>query len=325
MAWLAACSTEGSDATWQVVADQLPASLMSVWAGSPSNVWVVGGAPPGATPIVEHYDGTTWTKFALDASLVDIDLWWVRGFEDGQIFIGGEKGTLLRTTDGSSFDSMTPPRSDVIVFGIWGAASNNVWAVGGTSANAGFVWQYDGSHWTPFAGLPAGIGTCWKVNGLGADDVWISGSNNTLMHWTGTGTLDSVSVPDPDMQQNNLFSIGANSKRVVSVGGSNQGVLYENDGAGWTTPLPSSAGLLILSGVTVSENEVYAVGGGGEILRSASAGQWASEPSGTTQSLHAPFIDPSGDVWAVGGHFNSNPTSNGVLLHKGAALNGSFQ
>jgi hypothetical protein len=298
---------------------------MSVWAGSPTNVWVVGGAAPDTTPIVEHYDGTAWTKFPLDSSFVNIDLWWVKGFDDGQIFIGGTHGTLLRTTDGSSFERMTAPASNVTVFGIWGWASNNVWAVGGEAGSSAFIWQYDGVNWTVFAGLPAGLGTVWKVNGIGGNDVWMSGSNNTVMHWTGAGTLDTTVIPDADMQQPNLFSIGASSQRVVAVGGSNQGVLYEDDGNGWRPRLSASAGILTLSGVSVSETEAYAVGGGGEIFHSTTAGQWASEPSVTTESLHAPFIDPSGDVWAVGGHFNDVPTRNGILLHKGAALNGSFQ
>lgn len=325
MILLAACSNVDEGAKWQVVAHDLPASLMSVWAGSPTNVWVVGGAPKDAMPIVEHYDGTTWTKFSLDASLVNVNLWWVKGFDDGQVFIGGDHNTLLRTTNGSSFDRMVPPPGKLTVFGIWGAASDDVWAVGGMGGNAAFIWHYDGVYWAEFAGLPAGLGTVWKVNGLAANDVWMSATNNTVMHWTGTGTLDTTSLPDPDMQQNNMFSIGASSKRVITVGGFDQGVLYENDGAGWTTPLPTSAGLLVLSGVTVSEDEAYAVGGGGEIFRSTSASQWAGEPSGTTEGLHEPFIDPSGEVWAVGGHFNASPTNNGVLLHKGAALHGSFQ
>ena len=65
IAMLAACGggAAGPDPMWDVVAENQPAALLSVWSASATDVWVVGGDPrTGTGPIVEHYDGTTWTK-----------------------------------------------------------------------------------------------------------------------------------------------------------------------------------------------------------------------------------------------------------------------
>src|SRR5262249_54231962 len=102
-AMLCACSgPAATDARWEVVAENLPASLMSVWAGGANNVWVVGGAPDAGTPIVEHYNGAAWTKFELGSEFTNVDLWWVKGFDDGLVYVGGSHGTILSTRDGSS-------------------------------------------------------------------------------------------------------------------------------------------------------------------------------------------------------------------------------
>jgi photosystem II stability/assembly factor-like uncharacterized protein len=328
LALLGACGSDGGSppAKWELITQDQPAALLSVWANSASNVWVVGGHGATGGPIIVHYDGTTWSRFAT-TGYDNVNLWWVTGFDDGRIFMGGDQGTILSTTDGSSFTKLDPPAGtgNVTVFGIWGAASNDVWAVGGTGAGGGFLWRYDGTTWSAFSAIPSEIanGTCWKVNGHGSNDVWMSATNGTVLHWH-DGVLDTMALPDPDQQQYSLFSIGASTTRVVTVGGSTTGVLYDSDGTGnWTAPLGSIG--VLLSGVAVSGDEAYAVGGGGTILHSASAGKWtADRQTLTIESLHAAFIDPTGDVWTVGGNFNSTPMSGGVLLHKGAALQGSF-
>jgi photosystem II stability/assembly factor-like uncharacterized protein len=326
LAVLGACGSDGGgSAKWELITQDQPAALLSLWASSPSNVWVVGGHGATGGPIIEHYDGTTWTKFQT-TGYDNINLWWVEGFDDGRIFMGGEQGTILSTTDGSSFTKLDPPAGtgNVTVFGIWGAASNDVWAVGGTGAGGGFLWRYDGQTWTTFSAIPPEIlgGTCWKVNGRAADDVWMSATDGTVLHWH-AGALDTMAISDAQQQGQSLFSIGASSKRVVTVGGGTTGVLFEDDGQGWTAPL--NVGVL-MSGVAVADDEAYAVGGGGTILHSTSAGHWAADKQALTiESLHAAFIDPTGDAWTVGGNFNATPQSGGVLLHKGAALQGSFQ
>lgn len=319
-----ACGDDGMTTPpqkWEIVAQDQPAALLSVWAGSPTNVWVVGGSD-GTGPIVEHYDGTTWTKFDTGLGPM-VDLWWVKGFDDGRILMSGSHSTIVSTTDGSSFTPMTTPAGTVTVFGMWGASSTQVWAVGGTGASGAFAWQGDGSTWTAYPTIPTGFSTVWKVNGLAADNIWFSGTNGMTAQWNGS-ILTPYPVAAAQEQQDSLFSIDVTSQHVITVGGTQIGMLFERPASGgdWTAPVSA---LPPLSGVAASEDVAYAVGAGGNVFRRDSSGKWTNEKTDTIQSLHAVHIDPTGEVWAVGGLFNATPTSQGVLLHKGPALKGTFQ
>jgi hypothetical protein len=298
----------------------MPAALLSVWSASATDVWVVGGDPRDNTgPIVEHYDGTAWTK--LDTGQRNVDLWWVTGFAGGPVFMSGSNGTILRYQNGA-FEKLTTPGSS-IVFGMWGASATDLWAVGGMlgGGGGGFAWRYNGSTWTVFPGVPADLtsqGTCWKVNGRNAGDLWISATNGTTLHWNGA-TLERMDVP----VEASLLSVAGNSARFITVGGAFDGVLFENDGSGWRSALPSGGSRL--TGVAVSEDHAYAVGEFGTVLSRGSSGWSVEKPHVTDQALHAAWIDEAGGAWAVGGKFDTSPTRAGVLIHKGEAVQGGLR
>lgn len=319
---LAACSSSsGTPAAkdWVVVADAQPSALLSVRARSATDVWVVG-AHDSSGPVIEHYDGTGWTRVASNLG-ANIDTWWVTDWDDGHVMVGGAQGAIAERAGGGDFAQLTTPPGNVTVFGIWGATSTDVWAVGGTGAGGAFVWRYDGAAWTPQT-IDSDIATCWKVNGRAADDVWVSCTGGATLHWDGAA-LTRMNIPDAVDQQASLFSIGVTANRVITVGGAGTGVLFENAGSGWTSPL-GSVGVL-LSGVAVSEDDdAYAVGAGGTILHREKSGAWTNQTSNTLEDLHAATIDDTGDVWAVGGRFNETPRTAGVLLHAGTELKGSF-
>ena len=298
------------------MSEGLPASLLSVWARNEADVWVVGGdARDGNGPAVYHYDGAGWTK--LYTALRSIDLWWVYGFEGGPVFMSGSNGTILQYQDGT-FTPMTTPGTPT-VFGMWGAAANDVWAVGGNFGGGGFVWHYDGAAWTA-KDIPADItanGSVWKVGGRAATDVWMSCSNGATLHWDGAA-LEATAIDT----ESPLFSVGGNAERFITVGGAFDGEIYENEGSGWESVLPR--GNPALSGVTVHDDVALAVGADGVVLRREASGTWSIDPHATNERLHAAFIDSSGGAWAVGGNFNAAPTRSGVLLHAGTALEGVF-
>lgn len=307
----------GDGESWQVVGQDQPAALLSIWGTGADDVWAVGGdAGDDRGPLVLHYDGAEWTR--LDSGQRNLDLWWVFGFEGGPVFMSGAGGTILRYQDGEFTELETPGLS--IVFGMWGAAPDDVWAVGGNNGGgAGFVWRFDGETWTDVA-LPEqinGTDTVWKVSGIAADDVWMSGTAAKTLHWNGS-SLDFEAIPGTDAS---FTSIGGNSERFVAVGGAFEGAIYENAGQGWEPALDGSPDLL--SGVAVTADEAYAVGGFGAVLRRESDG-WNAEPISTEENLHAVWIDPDGGVWAVGGQFQLSPTTRGVLIHKGNVIEGSL-
>lgn len=308
---------DDGDGGWEVIGQDQPAALLSVWGTATDDVWAVGGDPGDDTgPLVLHYDGSAWTR--LDSGQRGLDLWWVFGFEGGPVFMSGAGGTILRYQDGAFEELETPGAS--IVFGMWGSSPDDVWAVGGNNGGgSGFVWRFDGSAWSDVE-LPeelSGTDTVWKVDGIAADDVWMSATAAKTLHWNGT-SLDFEAIPGTDAS---FTSIGGNAERFIAVGGQFDGAIYENAGDGWESALASGAELL--TGVAVSDDAAYAVGRFGAVLRRESDG-WTAEPLSTEENLHAAWIDPDGGIWAVGGQFESSPTTSGVMIHKGNAIEGSL-
>jgi hypothetical protein len=326
---LAACGGGTSSAPWQAVLSDQPTALLSAWANTPSDVYLVGGdAHDGNGPVALHYDGTTWNHLAT--GVTNTDLWWTFGFADGTVFASGSGGTILKYS-GGAFTKMTTPGegTSVIVFGMWGAASDDVWAVGGTAGGngGGFVWHYDGTSWTANADVDPdtlSMNTVFKVSGRAAtDEVWMVGTMGLTLHWNGTA-LDTSNVAT----DGSLLSVASMSDRFIAVGGDFDGILYENvDGssAGWQSALPSGGPLL--NGVAASGDTAFAVGHAGTVLSRSSSG-WSVEDTGgvTAQNLHAAIIDPAGGKWAMGGNFDDSPTTNGVLIYQGTeTIGGTIQ
>jgi hypothetical protein len=301
------------EATWQRLAAQRPSALLAVWAASAEDVWVVGGREGlGMPPTVYHYDGAAWTKH--DPGVVNVDLWQVFGFPGGPVFLGGSNGTILRYQNGT-FEKITTPATD-IVFGLWGSAPDDVWAVGGQTAGRAFVWRLRGAAFEPVPGAPPELmnGTVWKVTGRAANDVWMSATSGLVLHWDG----QALSNERIGRTEESLFSIGCGGTRCVTAGTNiSNGVLYQNDGSGWTSRVPTNDGP-VWRGVTPMGEHTYVVGAFGAVLR-FEGGRWVSDPHGlSTESLHAAWSDADGNLFAVGGKFDRVPTIDGVLLFKGA-------
>jgi hypothetical protein len=292
---------------------------MSVWAGAADNVWAVG-ADPGDGSVVLHFDGTAWDR--LDTGTTG-DLWWVHGFVGGPVFAGGDGGQILRI-DESGVTSIPTPGTG-IVFGLWGANPNDLWAVGGNQGgtNGAFVWRLDGEEFSIADGFPAELeatDAIWKVFGRSADDVCMVGTNGTVLRYDGA----TLATEDAGASVS-LFTVHGSSDRLIAVGGFGVGVLLENDGSGWVDASPESAPQLI--GVTATDTDAYAVGIDGAVYRRGDDGVWELEPTGVGPflPLHAVAIDPDGGVWAVGGQVLFEPLVSGFMIHKGTEIPEGFE
>ncbi|HEY4178825.1 MAG TPA: hypothetical protein VGM90_18390 [Kofleriaceae bacterium] len=316
VACLAACGDDGGGAvSFTLVGKDQPSALLSAWGASPSDMWVVGGAPDAASgPTVLRLDGDAWTH--LDTGQTGIDLWWVFGFAGGDVFLSGSSGAILRYRDGS-FERMPTPSSTGIVFGLWGATPDDVWAVGRSSTGGGaLLWHFDGATWATVAApseLPASS-IAFKVSGRSSDDVWISCSNAGTLHWTGTSF---EYLPIGGLAS--LFSIAVTPSDVVAAGSpttGGAGALYENSGASWETA--SLAVPITWHGVGAGADQVYAVGDSGVIGHRDASGVWdVLDQSLIQRSFHASWVDDEGGFWGVGGEFASSPLTAGFLLYRG--------
>lgn len=299
---------------WQVVQEDLDSALLSVWGTGPSDVWTVGGDPrDGEGPLVLHYDGTGWERLATGRT--QGTLWWVYGFRDGPIFMGGVGGVILRYDDGE-FTEMATPGNDT-VFGIWGATPDDVWAVGGASdIEGGFAWHFDGDTWTEEPTLPSEVpesAAIWKIYGTASDDAWLVGSNGVSLHWDGA----ELSSGETGVGSS-LFTVHAAGDHYAAVGGLASGIIVEYDGENWSdvTPDPEPVGL---SGVCLDgDGQGYAVGAFGAVYERDDHG-WSELDTGLSlnSNLHAVWVDASGGVWAAGGQTYSDPLTDGVLVYHG--------
>lgn len=301
---------------WQVVHEGLEGGLLGVWASDRDDVWAVG-ADTGSGPTVLRFDGEAWS---LEDTGESGDLWWVHGFAGGPVYLGGDGGMILRY-DGAGFERMTTPGTGII-FGVWGASPDDMWAVGGNQggASGAFAWRLEGDEWVEAPGFPeelADADALWKVFGRSADDVVLVGTSGTVLRWNGT----ALAVEDSGASVS-LFTVCGDAERYVAVGGSGTGALIENDGDGWIEATP--AGSSLLNGCSFgADGEGYATAADGTVFR-RDGGEWTLEPRLVFDPLHAVMVDTSGDVWAVGGRVLSAPLEDGVLLHKGPAVPEGF-
>jgi hypothetical protein len=301
-------------ATWSLVLEELPGALISGSGVDEDDNWFAGGDPDngdGAT--VVHYDGQRFERHDVG---VDADLWWVRAFDSANVYFGGSSGTIIHY-DGSNFELLDTPGDDT-VFGLWGPAPDDLWAVGGNPALAeavAFVWRYDGSTWQVADGLPEPeVSSYFKVWGTGPDDVRIVGADGTMLRYDGETFTELERVTDYK-----LLTVHANAAGTyAAVGGLANAVVLEDVGEGWTDVTPKGDYKALL-GVWLTQDGGYAVGSNGEVL-TRDLDQWKPESLGNVrvaQELHAVWVAPNGSVWVVGGDLASKPLSNGVLLHKG--------
>lgn len=325
---LCACGSDeaASSPSWQIVAPQLDAALLSVWGTSATDVWAAGAdTRDGQGPLVLHFDGSSWARLPTEQSG---DVWWAFGFESGPVYLGGAGGTILRFEDGA-FTRMHTPGTGT-VFGIWGATPDELWAVGGApgGAQGAFAWRLQttlADSWQPVSGFPAELSArnaLWKVVGHGAGDVWLVGTGGNVLHWDGSALTASFTGIGES-----LFTVHANASRFAAVGGFGSGLILERDVAAapdssWENVSPPGSQALV--GVCLSESDGYAVGQFGYIARRG-AGGWREEdtglpPDAANRSLHSVWVDPAGGVWAAGGQVVVEPLVDGWLLHKGSAV-----
>jgi hypothetical protein len=312
---LPACADDAPPAArWHRLGHDLPAALLSVHGTSARDVWVAG-AKAGGEGTLLRWDGTSWARLKTGQPH---DLWWVHAFAADDVFITGGGATILRGGPSGVARMTTPGLGAHTVYGLWGAAPDDVWAVGAVAGRDGFIWHFDGERWAEVA-LPDDLpvqqdGTLpalFKVWGRAADDVWAVGSHGLMLHYDGA-TWSIVPTGTDEL----LFTVTGDAAGVWAVGGSAQGVVLGADGGAIETPV-----MPLLQGVSVGpDGTTWACGAGGAVY-ARRGGAWrevALDDDAAVQSLHAIWVDPSGGVWTVGGDVLTAALDAGALYHRSA-------
>jgi hypothetical protein len=332
LALLAAPAAAEATSIWQVQTTANPQAMAltdtffsSVSASGPDEAWGVGthsNRQASDQPLVEHWDGTTWTDNPVPSpagqqatlsgvdDLSSADAWAV-----GQSSPAGgvRERTLIEHWDGSSWSIVPSPNpatgvpgDDDVLTAVGGAGSNDLWAVGSatdqTTQTISLLFEHwDGTTWSavpsPTPLMSAQFAS--SVSAVSSNDVWAVGVDETgqrktlAAHWNG---LAWSIVPTPNVGQGTVQNLltGVSSDATGDVWAS--GYAFNVDHRNFRVPY-----VLRWSGKDWVMTELPNLGGEG----SQSNGIVVASPT---------------DVWAVG----QTQDSNGSILTLTEQFDGSM-
>jgi len=166
----------------------------------------------GDNGVLAGWNGTTWLREPSPTQLTLRGIWGA----DGHYFAVGDRGTFLELKGGewtSNQPSASAPKA------IWGAAPDDVWAVGKGSVH------WDGTSWARVDALEGlELSGVW---GSAANDVWAVGKLGVLMHFDGRTWRQAASPTSDDV--NGVWGSGAEDIWAVDAGGA----FLRFDGGAW--------------------------------------------------------------------------------------------
>jgi len=305
----------------RMVLERLPGALLSVTGSGPEDVYAVGAdSRDGKGPMVVHYDGVTWERLESGASG---DLWWINLESIGGVYhLSGSGGLILAfDTASGEFTQYETPGTETI-FGIWGRADDDLWAVGGNNdeiETGGVIWHYDGQDWNAVdvsTIREAGIPVLFKVWGRAGDDIYAVGDRGFAVHYDGQGWTEFSTSEVPS--ERTLFTVHGNDELTVTSGGVFADAVLLEGGPGTNLADVTPAGVGQLNGVFLTAESAGATVGreGAVALRREGAWKAVDSTLDTLLDFHAVWVDPEGGIWAVGGDLTID-LDQGMLAYSG--------
>ncbi len=296
--------------------EELDAALLAVWTSEGEIVSV--GADAGDGPLVLHLSNGGWERRDTGVSG---HLWWLAPHPDGDLWMVGANGNVLKFDRGSGAFSPVDVPTDKVLFGVWFADDGEGWMVGGDiladpqDGDRGVLLRGSGADWETVDAPEVGSHLLFKVWGTGPEDVWVVGEFGLALHLEG----DEWKVVETGVSKRLLTVHGTDTRGPIAVGGTLGPTLLEyGEGV-----FEDQAGELgdeapALNGVFVHDAGSYVVGNQGLVAhREDGAGWEAEEEPLTIRDLHAVTVAESGEAWAVGGNLLSPALDAGVMLHFG--------
>ncbi len=230
-------------------------------------------------PLCTAHDGDLWSSATgvpnvrmNAAATVGAQTWFV-----------GDRGTILHW-DGQG---LHPQASGTVrdLDDVWGAAPDDVWAVG-----AGIVLHWDGQAWAQvrWTTLPIAMHGIW---GSGPNDVWIVGEAGSRFHYDG----NEWSYVHVDGSSAGLDDVWGTGPQDVWAAGS--GTIEHYDGTTWSEVTQLQAGDLRMALWGRSANEVYAIGGYEVYAWNGST--WSSMPGAPTDQRHTSISGNGSEIWVT--------------------------
>jgi len=290
----------------------LEGAVLSLWSAGDESTWFAGGTSSESGGFVLRYSQNTIRPENIPAGPL---LWWITGANQEHLWAVGDRGRILARGPDGWVDETPTLDEKAILYGAWAAATDDVWAVGGSIRRGGpkgLVLRSRGDGaWERISddAFPDDL-NLYKVWGRGPDDVFLVGEGGVVIHWDG----EQFSRQDTG-HSSLLFTVhGQKDGLTLAVGGLMRAAAFSEDGSQWTGEFPEGAPGL--NGVFVrSDGMAVATGNRGATLVRTENGRWypvrprdAADIGGRT--LHAVWSDET--TWAVGGDLSS--MSDGVIL-----------
>lgn len=144
-------------------------TINGLWGLSASEIWAA------TDDKVMHYNGSAW----LPQSTSSMEAYCVWGLSSSVAW-AGSNGTLL-SFNGTAWTAFSPApaKTNEWIFGVWGAADDDVWAV----SDWGGIFHYNGTTWAEAQTLnDLPLNGIW---GRSASDIWACGAEGRVMHYDG--------------------------------------------------------------------------------------------------------------------------------------------
>lgn len=260
----------------------VPPLLHSVWAVSANDVFAVGD-----NGTIWHRTTSGWSAMSSGTTKHLRGVW---AASASDVWAVGVEGTILRY-NGTAWSTVGGAPGEPPIDAVWGSSATNVWLVG-----SGKVRQWNG---TALLLKKEFSGTLLSVSGTGPTDVWTTGENTFLHHFTGSWLLCK-----PDSGVSTMFAVlavGVDDVWVSSLGANETMHLVGGQWVGYRT-----GGALFNSMAARSPTDIWGTDG-------SRVGRWngvswqVAQPFGTLVQLWSVTTTP-GHLWVVG--------NNGFIAHQ---------
>jgi hypothetical protein len=344
-------STPPCSQTWRLVATPSPRGrvLYDIAALSRRDAWAVGSQARGKKPLIEHWDGRSWSVVRSTAgsgvlnavaAVSPDDVWTV-----GDVHVAGVSRPLVEHWDGRRWSNFATPVADGILAGLLAFSPTSVWA--SDSAEGGSS-KWDGAAW-----LPLGFDLGSVLTGTSDTDVWTAfgviraDRSPEAFHWDGS-SWEPFLLPapsggeDPSRFYAEPIAATAFSRGSAWIGGYVVGYpsffasfIDHWDGSRWRIGYRNKAAF-VNDIAAISQRDVWAVGAlpahGGASRTTATAfvvhwdGAHWRQVHAPAAGLYAAAATATDDVWAVGGmptdavrdyNVDDNPGRRAVIEHIG--------
>jgi photosystem II stability/assembly factor-like uncharacterized protein len=224
---------------------------------------VSDGAIDAAMPDMTHV--LTWSP---QTSGTGVGLWDVWGSGPNDIYVVGDSGTILHSSNGTSWFAFNNSPTAGSLRSVWGSSPNDVYIIG----DGGGVWRTadQGSSWTTqTSGVTQELDRVWGSSG---GNIFIAGWGGVLLRSTNSGVTWTPLSTGTTRTLTCVWGTGANDVYAVGAAGT---IIHSNGGA-WMAQPGGMIGLTSVWGF--SSNDLFATGAvplfGTALLRSNGQGTW---------------------------------------------------